>query len=61
MCNLNVCRKFHFLILLTLLTHSIKYAFSHSISEEDIAQTIEEKLITCGSAIRVQNVMTKFK
>ncbi len=31
------------------------------ISEEEIAQTINEKIITCGSAIRIQNLATKYQ
>ena len=34
---------------------------SHGISEEEIKQTVDEKIITCGSSVRIQNVMTKFK
>lgn len=30
-------------------------------SEEEIASTIDEKTITCGSALRIQNIMTKYQ
>lgn len=31
------------------------------ISEEEIAKTIDEKIITCGSVLRIQNLATKFQ
>lgn len=31
-----------------------------AMTEEEIAQSVDEKIITCGSAVRIQNLMTKF-
>ncbi len=41
-----------FLLIQNIYTHD---------SEEEISQSVDEKVITCGSALRIQNVMTKFK
>lgn len=38
----------------------IPFILTHT-SEEEIAQTIDEKIITCGSVLRIQNIMTKFQ
>jgi hypothetical protein len=31
------------------------------LSEEEITKTVDEKIITCGSVLRIQNIMTKFQ
>ncbi len=43
-----------FMILLTNVN-------SHEHNEEEITETINKKTITCGSTLRILNVMTKFK
>jgi len=35
--------------------------FTHEMTEEEINKNVDDKIITCGSAVRIQNVMTKFK
>jgi len=34
---------------------------SHENTEEEINETINKKTITCGSTLRIMNIMTKFK
>ncbi len=48
--------QIYIFILLTILI-AIN---THNISEEEITSTIDSKVITCGSILRIQNVMTKF-
>jgi len=43
-----------------LILFLLPFILSHT-SEEEIAQTIDEKIITCGSVLRIQNIMTKFQ
>ncbi len=33
----------------------------HEITEDEINKTVDDRVITCGSPLRIQNVMTKFK
>ena len=34
---------------------------AHEHNEEEIIETINKKTITCGSTLRLSNIMTKFK
>ncbi len=38
----------------------VNFCYCHT-SEEEIAKTVDEKKITCGSILRIQNIMTKFQ
>lgn len=53
--KIKFCFVLYFALMLSNLTTT------HEINEEEIAQAVNEKVITCGSALRIQNVMTKFK
>ena len=57
MCLEKLCTNLKIIIVLCLIINT----FSHGISEDEITEIVEDKLVTCGSALRVQNVMTKFK
>jgi hypothetical protein len=57
MCVEKLSRNLKIIILLCLIINT----FSHGITEDEIAEAVEDKIITCGSALRIQNVMTKFK
>jgi hypothetical protein len=43
-------------LILLLISNFCK---SH-LNEEEISKTVDEKIITCGSVLRIQNIMTKF-
>jgi hypothetical protein len=49
--------NFKFFILLCLFANIL----AHGMTEDEINKTVDDKIITCGSALRLQNVMTKFK
>jgi hypothetical protein len=56
-----VNNKISFLFVLIISFNFFIQIISHEVSEEEIAKTIDEKIITCGSVLRIQNQMTKFK
>lgn len=48
---------FYYVFILLLIS---KFCKGH-LNEEEISKTVDEKIITCGSALRIQNIMTKFQ
>jgi hypothetical protein len=48
-------------LLNILICILILNSISCHISEEEINKTVDEKKITCGSILRIQNIMTKFQ
>jgi hypothetical protein len=46
---------------LIIFYYTLTLFLCHGMSEDEISQSVEEKIVTCGSAIRIQNVMTKFR
>jgi hypothetical protein len=53
-------KKLGLFILLILILNDINIS-AHEINEDEITQIIEDKVITYGSILRIQNVMTKYK
>jgi len=47
--------------IVMILIIIINYINCHENNEEEIIETINQKTITCGSTLRISNVMTKFK
>ena len=55
----NFNKKTLFLISIVILI-SLNNVKSHD-SEEEIVETVNRRFITCGSSLRISNIMTKFK
>ena len=53
-------KKKTFLLIFILIT-IFNLTNSHDNSDEEINQKINNKIITCGSSLRITNIMTKFK
>ena len=59
---LNLSRKptnlFKFSVVFLIIISTIN---SHGMSPDEIAQTVDDKTITYGSSLRIQNTMTKIQ
>lgn len=48
------------MIRIILIISTISYIFTYHMSEEEIQDTINKKVISCGSSLRIQNDLTKY-
>lgn len=59
--KINFSRKNILLACIILIALFISFINSHENNEEEITETVNQTLITCGSSLRISNIMTKFK
>ena len=50
------------IILINILFSNLSiFCSCHGLTEDEIMREVDNKIITCGSSVRIQNVMTKYK
>ncbi len=54
-------KKFSFYLIIVIVSLSMLNVFAHEYNEEEINESVNKKYITCGSSLRITNIMTKFK
>lgn len=59
--NLSIAKRKTIIFTSIIYIILLKNINSHEHNEEEIIETVNKKTITCGSTLRISNIMTKFK